>query len=282
MAPMQPEPMKPEEVKERLRQVRFPGRSRDIVALGLVKSIGVQGERIEIELAPDTVNVEKIAAVENEVRQLLAGLRFREIEIHSDPPYDDASMLLGGPSVNPLQVDLREYGLDPTPDPDAGGAPRLKDLLAHGSEAPATSPQDRPDDPEALEAFAKEGPLGNSDPTYDGRLPVFQWQIDPEATDVEGHKAKLSIGSWNYVVAWLVHARQDLLYGSIQARHWISYGGKARPNPAGRTEAVNLVYDRQREGIVAIYGTVRDFRPFVEAFRRALVESAEPEEAAAA
>jgi hypothetical protein len=38
--------------------------------------------------------------------------------------------------------------------------------------------------------------------------------------------------------------------------------------PAGRTEAVKLVYDRKRAGIVAIYGTVKDFRPFVEAFRR--------------
>ena len=28
-------------------------------------------------------------------------------------------------------------------------------------------------------------------------------------------------------------------------------------------------YDRKRSGIVVIYGTVKDFRPFVEAFRRA-------------
>ena len=59
------------------------------------------------------------------------------------------------------------------------------------------------------------------------------------------------------------------MYASIQARHWISHGGKARPNPAGRTEGVNLVYDRNRSGVIAIYGTVKDFRPFVEAFRRA-------------
>ena len=44
---------------------------------------------------------------------------------------------------------------------------------------------------------------------------------------------------------------------------------KPGSNPAGRTEAVNLVYDRKRSGIVAIYGTVKDFRPFVGAFRRA-------------
>ena len=70
-------------------------------------------------------------------------------------------------------------------------------------------------------------------------------------------------------MCWLVHPSQDLVYASLQARHWISYGGKARPNPAGRTEGVNLVYDRERAGVIAIYGTVKDFRPFVEAFHRA-------------
>ncbi len=39
----------------------------------------------------------------------------------------------------------------------------------------------------------------------------------------------------------------------------------------GRSEAVNLVYDMDREAVVAVYGTVRDFRPFVDAFRRGYV-----------
>ena len=48
--------------------------------------------------------------------------------------------------------------------------------------------------------------------------------------------------------------------------------GAARLHPVGRTEAVNLVYDATRGAVVAIYGTVRDFRPFVEAFRRGYVD----------
>jgi hypothetical protein len=40
----------------------------------------------------------------------------------------------------------------------------------------------------------------------------------------------------------------------------------ARPHPVGRSEAVNLVYDLERQGVSAVYGTVKDFRPFVEAF----------------
>ena len=40
----------------------------------------------------------------------------------------------------------------------------------------------------------------------------------------------------------------------------------ASPHPVGRSAAVNLVYDESRNAVVAIYGTVRDFRPFVKAF----------------
>jgi hypothetical protein len=104
-------------------------------------------------------------------------------------------------------------------------------------------------------------------------LPVFQWKIGPEQSP-EAVKTKLSIGSWNFVVYWLVHPSQDLIYAFLQARHWISHGGKARPNPAGRTEAVNLIYDRKRSGIVAIYSTVKNFCPFVPAFRRAFTGEA--------
>ena len=34
----------------------------------------------------------------------------------------------------------------------------------------------------------------------------------------------------------------------------------------GRNVVVNVVYDRRREAVVAVYGTARDFRPFIEAF----------------
>jgi hypothetical protein len=57
--------------------------------------------------------------------------------------------------------------------------------------------------------------------------------VGPEQSP-EAVKTKLNIGSWNFVVCWLVHPSQDLIYASLQARRWISYGGKARPNP-GRT-----------------------------------------------
>jgi hypothetical protein len=63
------------------------------------------------------------------------------------------------------------------------------------------------------------------------------------------------------------------VYGSIQAMQddTVEHGGAARPHPVGRSEAVNLVYDIDRKAVVAIYGTVQDFRPFVDAFYRGYV-----------
>ena len=260
--------MKPEEVKELLRQVPCPGRSRNIVALGFIKGIAVKDDGAFVEFTPDTQNVAKILAMEENIREVLRAAGFTEVELETEPPYDDSSMMLGGPSTNPLQVDLSEYGISPNPDLVEGPGGRARNLMA-----PEGPKEDSPVfGGEGVDEFAatqSDGPQGNLDPTYDGQLAVFQWEIDPEAPGVETIKVKLSIDSWNFVVCWLPHDRENLVYASLQARHWIYHDGKARPNPSGRVEGVNLVYDVTRGGVVAVYGTVKDFRPFVEAFRRA-------------
>jgi len=259
--------MKPEDVKELLRQVPCPGRSRDIVALGFIHGVGVQGSNVMVEFRPDTTNVAKVLAMEEGIRDTLRKAEFENVELETEPPFDDDSMLLGGASTNPLQVDLGEYGIEPTPDIVEGEGRRARNLLSPEPPKEGSPAAQLAEDAE--ETFESEGPQGNADPDYDGPLPVFQWQIDPEKAGEDAAKIRLSIDSWNYVVCWVEHVPEELVYASIQARHWISHGGKARPNPAGRTEGVNLVYDRNRGGVVAIYGTVKDFRPFVEAFRRA-------------
>lgn len=260
--------MKAEEVKELLRQVPCPGRSRDIVALGFVKKIAIDDEKIFVSFMPDTVHIEKVLKMEEDIRQVLYDAHFDNIELETEPPYDDTSMMLGGASTNPLQVDLAEYGLQPTADILEGPGRPGKNQGAGKSGGKGGDGQ-IPEAPEPPPETMGEGPQGNADPTYEGALQVFQWQIRPEAAANSVTKVKLSIGSWNFAVCWLDHPQQDLVYASLQARHWLFFNGKARPNPAGRTEGVNLVYDRKRDGVVAIYGTVKDFRPFVEAFRRA-------------
>lgn len=260
----------PEEAKDLLRAVACPGRTRNIVSLGFVKAIGIKDRKIFVEFNPDIQNVEKILQMEDNIRQVLRAAHFEEIEIETEPPYDDSSMMLGGPSMNPLQVDFGEYGIDPNPDLVEGPGARARNLIS--PEAPkAGTPIAEGAGVDEYAVAASDGPQGALDPGYDGPLPVFQWQIDPEAADVAGVKVRLSIDSWNYVVSWLPHPTQKLVYASLQARHWIFHDGKARPNPAGRTEGVNLVHDDTRGGVVSIYGTVRDFRPFIEAFRRAYV-----------
>ena len=76
----------------------------------------------------------------------------------------------------------------------------------------------------------------------------------------------MKLGDWEYEVWFQMHP-VGLMYVSIQAMDSDSASGRERQHPLGRNVVVNLVYDRRRAGVVAIYGTARDFRPFVEAFR---------------
>ncbi len=118
--------------------------------------------------------------------------------------------------------------------------------------------------------YDEDGPEPLGGPTtdsYEGAVPVFQWEINPQDSDAKSGTAEITLNGWDFRVWWQVHGT-GLIYASIQAmlNDSVEHDGSARPHPVGRTEAVNLVYDEQRKGVVAIYGTVRDFRPFVDAF----------------
>lgn len=103
---------------------------------------------------------------------------------------------------------------------------------------------------------------------YDGWPPVLQWDIDPADDGRESGQAHLALDGWEYDIWWQRHPEQ-LRYASIQALVRDAASGTAREHPLGRNVVVNLVYDERRRAVTAIYGTARDFRPFVEAFRRA-------------
>jgi hypothetical protein len=116
-----------------------------------------------------------------------------------------------------------------------------------------------------------EGPSGPPGDTYDGAMPVFQWDIDPHDSAAESVETSVRLDGWEIRAWWQVHPDGELIYASLQAMRddWADHDGAARQHPVGRSAAVNLVFDRGRGAVIAIYGTVRDFRPFVEAFRRA-------------
>lgn len=102
------------------------------------------------------------------------------------------------------------------------------------------------------------------------RVRVFQWEVDSDDPSLASGSAEVRLGKWDYTLGWHVHP-DDLVYASIQSlqEDRADAHGAARLHPTGRNVAVNLVYDRRRHGIVAIYGTAREFQPFVEAFARA-------------
>ena len=155
-------------------------------------------------------------------------------------------------AMTPLQAEMLEDGVMPQTDAlhPSLKRPNIAEEAGYGDEGP---------DP-----FT--GPMADKEGT---ELPVYQWEIDPADASAESGVANISQGDWEFRVWWQVHSA-DLVYASIQAMRedWVEHGGQARINPAGRSEAVNLVFDIRRGGVVAVYGTVRDFRPFVDAFHK--------------
>ncbi|MFP6608689.1 MAG: Mrp/NBP35 family ATP-binding protein [Deltaproteobacteria bacterium] len=66
--------MGPEDVRERLRSVKYPGFSRDIVSFGIVKDIQLDAHRTQVRLALPTENKEVADAVVAAVDELLASI----------------------------------------------------------------------------------------------------------------------------------------------------------------------------------------------------------------
>ena len=62
------------EVRDALRQVKFPGVSRDIVSFGFVKGIAVEGATVRVEIAFTTANPDAGPAVEADARRVLEAL----------------------------------------------------------------------------------------------------------------------------------------------------------------------------------------------------------------
>lgn len=155
--------------------------------------------------------------------------------------------------MTPLQAELLEDGVVPQADEigTALGRVGVAPDVGYGEGGPAALP--------SPESIAPED-------RYTGWPPVFQWEMDPADPSLETGEASVRLGDWEYEVWSQVHPA-GLVYVSIQAMDSDPASGPERQHPLGRNVVVNLVYDRRRAGVVAVYGTARDFRPFVEAFR---------------
>lgn len=161
-------------------------------------------------------------------------------------------------ALTPLQAELLEAGI--VPDPDALGSSLARHDIAIDAGYGDTGPT-------SLPGPALAGPPGDED----AWPPVLQWQIDPENTALASGEADVTQDGWDFAIWWQRHPA-GLLYVSIQAleRQEELAPTVERQPPLGRNVVVNLVYDEHRQAVIAIYGTARDFRPFVAAFRTGL------------
>ena len=66
--------MTSDEVKERLKAVKYPGFSRDIVSFGIVKDIEVDDRRTQVRLAIVTENEDVIRQIVSDVEAVVSGI----------------------------------------------------------------------------------------------------------------------------------------------------------------------------------------------------------------
>ena len=268
-------------VRELLRRVSYPGFSRDIVSAGFVGEISVAGPRVEVEFKPNTRDDAKISEMEHAIRDLLLEATFLDVRIRRVNPFvTDAPLRSATDHAHHGAANGNGCGCE------SNGKSRLMTPLQAEYLEDGELPEDdllaialgRPDVAKAA-GYGPGGPQPLSGPrediSYDCGITVLQWDINPHNPQAKSCQHEIKLGEWDYRVWWQVHP-SGLLYVSMQAMRedWVEHEG-AVPHPIGRSEAVNLVYDEKRSAAVAIYGTVRDFRPFVKAFSLALAEEDE-------
>lgn len=245
--------------RQALQAVKYPGYSRDIVSFGIVKGVRTTNGSVVVELSVDAAKPEVMFQVQADAEQALKALPELnglavKVEMVSGPESGGDSTNGEGPPLSPLQDELKQggTGFDPDPMIAAMARPDLAPGAGYGEDGPNPL----------------GGPTGDRTSTkWQGSAPVFQWEIDPSDPERQQYgEAEIERDGWLFRTWWQVHPA-GLVYASISA---ISDEEELRPqaraHPIGRNVAVNLVYDLRRQGVVAVYGTALDFRPFVEVF----------------
>jgi metal-sulfur cluster biosynthetic enzyme len=252
-----------EAVREALRAVKYPGYSRDIVSFGMLKEVCLRNGTVLVSLAVNSAKPEaafQIKAESEKVLKALPALHGLEIDLEVTSPsgegLPDSDAALSRLNSRQAAAPESPVPFDPDPMIAAMMRPDLAPGVGYGEDGP---------DPLG-------GPTGDRTTTkWQGQVPVFQWEIDPsDSSGRQYGEHEVERGGWMFRLWWQVHPA-DLVFASISA-----IGDEndevrpfARQHPIGRNVAVNLVYDLRRQGVVAVYGTALDFRPFVEVFLEA-------------
>lgn len=93
----------PQELLEALKQVKYPGFSRDIVDFGLVKDLQVGGAGVVVQLAPSTDRVEIISQIRQEVISVLKSLVPLPIQVEIQRPAPTAAPRTPTPELPGVQ-----------------------------------------------------------------------------------------------------------------------------------------------------------------------------------
>lgn len=76
----------PQQLLDALKQIKYPGFNRDIVAFGVVKDIAVGGAAVTVELAPSTGNAKVVETIRRSVAETLSPLVDLPVEIVIERP----------------------------------------------------------------------------------------------------------------------------------------------------------------------------------------------------
>jgi len=109
--------MTPEELKERLKSVKYPGFSRDIVSFGIIKDIAIDERRTQVRLHLVTENDDVVRQIVADVENLIDSIEgLAPADIVVEQPQASAGH---GHQHEPGQV-AREAGQGPRPVPGVG------------------------------------------------------------------------------------------------------------------------------------------------------------------
>jgi len=234
-----------ETVWKKLRSLQDPKVGSDIVSSGTVQDVAVVEGKAMVKLAQPKVESFEHQAMAGAIERELSSLDgIEKVSVTWDKPKKQVD-------------DQTDHGRD-------GIALNILNetdtSLGHGLAEDIGYGEFGPDPITSPEAEIPDAP-------WEGYPPVLQWDIDPLSPDFESGESTVQLLDWQFEIWWQRHPA-NLLYVAIQAMQTDSaVDGPERQHPVGRNVVVNLVYDELRNAVTSVYGTARDFRPFIEAFQ---------------
>ena len=80
-----------DKIRSMLKDIKYPGFTRDIVAFGMVKNISIEGNTVDIALQINSNNEENLIQLKNSIEEKLHQNGLNEVNIHFHKPNQDSS-----------------------------------------------------------------------------------------------------------------------------------------------------------------------------------------------